>query len=81
MVAKLRPRNVHSANDRNDLLPPEVDRQHAAGKHGAFRSDPAFVKPETDEALEARQWLFHSHRRELDAAARIEPLLFRRAAA
>jgi hypothetical protein len=54
LAAKLRPGNVHSADDWDELLLPEIDRQHAEGTHVAFRADAAFAKPDIYEALEAR---------------------------
>ena len=46
--------NVHSAEDWDELLLPEIERQQAAGKQVAFRGDAAFAKPEIYEALEER---------------------------
>jgi hypothetical protein len=54
LAAKLRPGNVHSAEDWDELLLPEIERQQAAGKQVAFRADAAFAKPEIYEALEER---------------------------
>ena len=54
LAAKLRPGNVHSAEDWDELLLPEIERQQAAGKQVAFRGDAAFAKPEIYEALEER---------------------------
>ena len=51
---KLRPGNVHSAEDWDELLLPEIERQQAAGKQVAFRGDAAFAKPEVYEASEER---------------------------
>ena len=45
---------MHSADDWDDLLVPEIDRQQAAGKRVAFRADAAFAKPEIYDALEQR---------------------------
>jgi hypothetical protein len=53
-AAKLRPGNVSSADDWEELLVPEIDRQHANGLRVAFRADAAFARPEIYEALEAR---------------------------
>jgi hypothetical protein len=50
--AKLRPGNVHSADDWEELLLPEIERQQGMGKEVAFRADAAFAKPEIYEALE-----------------------------
>jgi hypothetical protein len=52
LAAKLRPGNVHSAEDWDELLLPEIERQQAEGKAVAFRADAAFAKPEIYEALE-----------------------------
>ena len=46
LAAKLRPGNVHSAEDWDELLLPEIERQQAEGKEVAFRADAAFAKPE-----------------------------------
>ena len=54
VAATLRPGNVHSADDWDDLLLPEIDRQQAAGTRVAFRADAAFAKPEIYDALETR---------------------------
>ena len=54
MAAKLRPGNVHSAEDWDELLGPEIERQQAEGKQVTFRADAAFAKPEIYEALEER---------------------------
>jgi hypothetical protein len=51
VAAKLRPGSVHSAEDWDELLLPEIERQQAEGKHVAFRADAAFAKPEIYEAL------------------------------
>ena len=42
--------NVHSADDWDNLLLPEIDRQQAEGKRVAFRADAAFAKPEIYDA-------------------------------
>jgi len=52
--AKLRPGNVHSADDWQELLLPEIERQQKLGKEVVFRADAAFAKPEIYEALEER---------------------------
>jgi hypothetical protein len=52
--ATLRPGNVHSAEDWDDLLVPEIERQQAEGKCVAFRADAAFAKPEIYDAIEQR---------------------------
>ena len=54
LAAKLRPGNVHSAEDWEELLLPETERQQRMGKEVAFRADAAFAKPEIYEALEER---------------------------
>jgi len=50
--AKLRPGNVHSADDWEEILLPEIGRQQQAGKEVVFRADAAFAKPEIYETLE-----------------------------
>jgi hypothetical protein len=55
LVAKLGPGNVHSADDWEELLLPEIERQQKLGKRVAFRADAAFAKPKIYEALEIRQ--------------------------
>ena len=52
LAAKLRPGNVHSAEDWKELLLPEIERQQQLGKEVVFRADAAFAKPEIYEALE-----------------------------
>src|ERR1017187_9106900 len=54
LAAKLRSGNVHSAEDGEELLLPEIARQQKLGKEVVFRTDAAFAKPEIYEALEAR---------------------------
>ena len=54
VAATLRAGNVHSAEDWDALLLPELDRQQAEGKRVAFRADAAFAKPEIYDALEQR---------------------------
>ena len=54
LAAKLRPGNVHSAEDWEKLLLPEIERQEKLGKEVVFRADAAFAKPEIYEALEER---------------------------
>jgi hypothetical protein len=54
LAAKLRPGNVHSAEDWAELLLPEIERQQELGKEVVFRADAAFAKPEIYEALEER---------------------------
>ena len=55
LAAKLRPGNVHSAEDWEELLLPEIERQQKLGKEAVFRADAAFAKPEIYEALEERE--------------------------
>jgi hypothetical protein len=52
--AKLRPGNVHSAEDWDEMLLPEIERQQELGKEVVFRADAAFAKLEIYEALEER---------------------------
>mgnify|MGYP001149285367 FL=1 len=54
LAAKLRPGNVHSAEDWEEVLLPEIERQQKQGKQVVFRADAAFAKPEIYEALEER---------------------------
>ena len=54
LAAKLRPGNVSSAEDWDELLVPEIKRQQGEGKRLTFRADAAFAKPEIYEALEDR---------------------------
>ena len=54
VAAKLRSGNVHSADDWDELLVPEIERQHANGRRVAVRADAAFAKPEIYDALETR---------------------------
>jgi hypothetical protein len=54
LAAKLRSGNVHSADDWDELLLPEIERQQAEGRRVAFRADAAFAKPDIYEALETR---------------------------
>ncbi len=53
-AAKLRPGNVHSAEDWEQLLLPEIERQQKQGNEVVFRADAAFGKPEIYDALEER---------------------------
>ncbi len=55
LAAKLRPGNVHSADDWEELLLPEIERQQKLDKEVVFRADAAFAKPEIYEALEERE--------------------------
>src|SRR5665811_2265668 len=54
LAAKLRSGNVHSADDWEELLLPEIERQQKQGEKVVFRADAAFAKPEVYEALEER---------------------------
>ncbi len=45
LAAKLRPGNVHCADDWEKLLLPEIERQQKLGKEVVFRANPAFAKP------------------------------------
>jgi hypothetical protein len=54
LAAKLRPGNVHSAEDWEGMLLPEIERQQQRGKEVVLRADAAFAKPEIYEALEER---------------------------
>jgi len=54
LAAKLRAGNVSSAEDWDELLLPEIERQQAEGKRVVFRADAAFAKPAIYEALEDR---------------------------
>jgi hypothetical protein len=51
LAAKLRPGNVHSAGDWDELLLSEIERQQKHGKEVVVRAA-AFAKPEIYEALE-----------------------------
>src|SRR5215471_508188 len=44
--AKLRAGNVHSAEEWEEVLLPEVERQRGLGKQVVFRGDAGFAKPE-----------------------------------
>jgi Transposase DDE domain group 1 len=46
--------NFSSADDWEELLVPEIDRQQAEHQRVAFRADAAFARPAIYEALEAR---------------------------
>ena len=54
LAAKLRPGNVHSADEWEELLLPEIERQQKHGKEVVVRADAAFAKPEIYEPLEER---------------------------
>ncbi len=53
LAVKLRPGNVHSAEDWDAVLLPEIERQQKQGKDVVVRADAGFAKPELYEALEA----------------------------
>lgn len=55
LAAKLRPGNVHSAEDWDEVLLPEIEHQQEVGKEVVFRADAAFAKPENYAALEERE--------------------------
>ena len=46
LAAKLRSGNVHSADDWEEVLLPEIERQQQHGKEVVVRADAAFAKPE-----------------------------------
>ena len=52
--AKLRPGNVHGAEDWEEVLLPEIECQRELGKEVVFRADAAFAKPKIYEAVEKR---------------------------
>ncbi len=54
LAAKLRPGNVHSAEDWEELLLPEIEWQQKQGKEVVLRADATFAKPKIYEALEER---------------------------
>ncbi len=54
LAVKLRPGNVHSAEDWDRVLLPEIERQQQRCKDVVVRADAAFAKPELYETLEAR---------------------------
>jgi hypothetical protein len=54
LAGKLRPGNVHSAEDWEEVLLPEIERQQELGKEVVFRADAAFAKPEIYKVLEER---------------------------
>src|SRR6516165_1154123 len=54
LAAKLRPGNVHSAEDWEELLLPEIERQQKRGTEVVVRAAAAFAKPEIYAALEER---------------------------
>ncbi len=65
VAAKLRPGNVHSAEDWAELLPPEIERQQELGKEVVLRADAAFAKPgDLRGAGGAGREVCHSHTRQ-----------------
>src|ERR1035437_4443240 len=52
--ARLRPGNVHSAEDWDEVLLREIECQQELGREVVFRADAAFAKPEIYEELEER---------------------------
>ncbi len=76
LAAKLRPGNVHSAEDWEELLLPEIERQQSLGKEVVFRADATFANPEIYEALEERGVKYAIRIRSNDSLERdIEELL------
>ena len=68
-----------SADDWDDLLVPEIDRQQAAGRRVAFRADAAFARPAIYEGLERRDVAYAIRmpaNKNLELA--VEDILFRR---
>jgi len=55
LAGTLRPGNVHSAEDWEEVLLPEIEHQQEEGKEVVFRADVAFAKPEIYEALEKQR--------------------------
>ena len=56
--AKLRPGNVHSAHDWEEVLEPIVARYERAGVRRYFRADAVFARPEICEYLEEHGFLY-----------------------
>src|SRR5260370_36395275 len=54
LAAKLRPGNVHSADGRDEVLLPIIDRYRARRQTVVVRADAAFALPALYEALERR---------------------------
>ena len=54
LAPKLRHGNVNCAEDWEELLLPEIERQKRHGKEVVFRADAAFAKPEIYEAMKVR---------------------------
>jgi len=51
---KLRPGNVHSVEQWEEVLLPEIERQQAQGKNVVVRADATFATPELYDTLEKR---------------------------
>jgi Transposase DDE domain group 1 len=51
LSAKLRPGNVHSVEDWEEVLLPEIERQQVLGKEVVFQADAPFAKPEIYKTL------------------------------
>jgi len=75
LAAKLRPGNVHSAEDWEELLLPEIERQQKLGKEVVFRADAAFAKPDIYEALEERGVIEHCINNAMISAKKGEALI------
>jgi len=56
LAAKLRSGNVHSGDDWDELLLPEIERQQAEGKRVAFRADAAFASSTRSASRPTRIW-------------------------
>jgi len=54
LAAELRPGNVHSAENWEEVLLPEIERQQKLGKEVVFQADAPIAKSEVYEALETR---------------------------
>ena len=54
VAAKLRPGNVHSADEWKQLQMPEVEQLQKLGKEVWFRADAAFAKPDIYKAIKER---------------------------
>jgi len=52
LAVKLRPGHLHSAEDWDQVLLPELERQQKQGRDVVVRADAAFAKPDIYEALE-----------------------------
>ena len=51
LAGKLRPGNVHSAEDWEEVLLPEIERQQELGKQVVFRADAAIRLPASENLL------------------------------